>query len=100
MKRASMHTTPTPRSTGLADLTRNDVRPRAAGVRKRPPRIVFVIACSHRKRTPPPPELRLSSVNARPDKRAIEWARRIREVQVAEDPAHELYLGDHWRSAC
>jgi hypothetical protein len=100
MKRASTHTTPTPRSTGLADLSRKDVRPRPAGVRKRPPRIVFVVACSQRKRTLAPIELRLSSINARPDKRSIEWTRRIREVQVGEDPAHELYLGDHWRSAC
>src|SRR5919204_3073995 len=100
MKKASTHTTPTPRSTGLADLSHPNARGPAKGIRKRPPRIVFVVACSQRKRSVPPSELRLASIKAPADERAIEWIRRIREVRVVEHSAHDLYEGDHWHSVC
>jgi hypothetical protein len=100
MKRASTHTTHTPRSSGLGDLTRERAEARAKGTRKRPPRVVLVVACSQRKRVPPPVELRLSSIEARPDGRVVEWTRRIRETEAAHHLARDLYLGDHWRSAC
>lgn len=60
----------------------------------------MVVACSQRKRTRPPSELRLSSINAAPDERAIEWLQRLRDVDVAQHRAQELYVGDHWRAAC
>jgi hypothetical protein len=64
----------------------------------RPPRIALVVACTHRKRTSPPMELQLSSIDRKPEERAIEWSRRIREVAAPEQRAHELYVGDHWRA--
>jgi hypothetical protein len=100
MKRASTHTTPTPQSIGIADLSSHQARARDTRNRTRPPRIVFVVACSQRKRSIPPRELRLSSIRAPAEKRAIEWTRRIREVRVAEHVAQDLYEGDHWHSAC
>jgi hypothetical protein len=100
MRRASTHTTRTPLSVGLADLTRERAEARAKVRRKRPPRIVLVVACSQRKRVAPPPELRLSSIQAPPEIRAAEWVRRIREIESARHRAHDLYLGDHWSSVC
>jgi hypothetical protein len=49
---------------------------------------------------PPPVELRLSSIHAGPDERPIEWSRRIREVDMSQHRAQDLYAGDHWRAAC
>jgi hypothetical protein len=61
---------------------------------------VFVVACAQRKRSVPPSELRLASIKAPAEERAIEWIRRIREVRVVERRAHDLYEGDHWHSVC
>jgi hypothetical protein len=100
MKRASTHITRTLRSSGLGDLTRERAEARAKVARKRPPRVVLVVACSQRKRVSPPVELRLSSIEAPPDARVVEWVRRTREVDAAHHLARDLYVGDHWRSAC
>src|SRR5262245_771647 len=100
MKRASIRTTRTPLSSGRAELSRMERGARAVAVRKRPPRVVFVVACSQRKRILPPTELRLSSIQASPDERLVEWARRIRDVEAPKERAGDLYAGDHWRSAC
>lgn len=48
----------------------------------------------------PRAELRLRSINGSLGARSIEWRRRIRSIEAAEYPAHDLYLGDHWRAAC
>jgi hypothetical protein len=48
----------------------------------------------------PPVELRLSSIDAGPDERPIEWSQRIREVEVSPHRAEDLYVGDHWQAAC
>ena len=94
-----MHTTRTPPSRGLADLTLLEAdSPRR--LRRRPPRIVLVAACSSRKRVSPPTDLRLSSIAASPVRRAAEWRRRIREIDVPVQQAQHLYAGDHWRSVC
>ena len=100
MKRASTPTTRTPRSSGLTDLSRDGGRTQVKAVRKRPPRVALVVACSQRKRTRPPSELRLSSIDAAPDERAVQWSRRIHEVEAAQHRAQDLYVGDHWRAAC
>lgn len=99
MKRASIATTRTPPSSGRTSLS-GETNGRARVVRKRPPRIALVVACSQRKRAQPPKELRLASINAAPEQRAVEWRRRVRDVEAAQHPAHELYIGDHWRAAC
>jgi hypothetical protein len=99
MKRASTHTTRTQQSSGRANL-RPDTRNSASSRRKRPPRVALVVACSQRKRLVPRAELHLRSINESLGARSIEWRRRIRSVEAAEYPAHDLYLGDHWRAAC
>jgi hypothetical protein len=48
---------------------------------------------------PPPLELRLSSLDDPPDERAIEWGRRIQEVEATQHRAQDVYVGDHWRAA-
>lgn len=67
--------------------------------RKRPPRIVLVVACSQRKRVRIPPELRLASIRAEPDDRAARWRQRLDEVEAPRRRAEDLYAGDHWQSA-
>jgi hypothetical protein len=69
------------------------------GGRTHPPRIVFIIACSHRKRVSPPRGLQLSSINAEPDDRVREWRKRIKHVEAPSFPAEDLYVGDHWSAA-
>jgi hypothetical protein len=59
-----------------------------------------VVACSQRKRTRPPTELRLSSVDAAPEERAVQWRRRLDEVRATPQRAEDLYMGDHWSAAC
>jgi hypothetical protein len=66
----------------------------------RPPRVVLVVACSRRKHLIPPADLLLSSINAPPEQRLVEWKRRIREVEARRRRAHDLYAGDHWRAVC
>src|SRR6266516_150099 len=100
MKRASTATTRTLRSSGLTELRRDSARAPVTAVRKRPPRVALVVACSQRKCTRPPEELRLSSIEAAPDERAVHWSRRIHEVDAANHRAQDLYVGDHWRAAC
>src|SRR5437868_2723373 len=100
MKRASTTTTRTLRSSGLTELRHDSARPQSKAVRRRPPRIALVVACSQRKCTRPPIELRLSSIDAAPEERAVQWIRRINEVEAACHRALELYVGDHWRAAC
>jgi hypothetical protein len=67
--------------------------------RTRPPRIVLVVACSHRKRATPPENLRLGSLDGRPGERARLWRKRLTTVDAPSRPADELYAGDHWRAA-
>lgn len=100
MKRASTPITRTPPSDGLADLSPDGGKSQDKVLRKRPPRIALVVACSQRKRTPPPLELRLSSIDTGPDERPTEWSRRIHEVEASQHRAQDLYIGDHWRAAC
>jgi hypothetical protein len=100
MKRASTPITHTPPSSGLTDLTPAGGTLQVKGLRKRPPKIVLVVACAQRKRISPPVELRLSSIDAGPDERSVEWSRRIREVEASQHCAQDLYVGDHWRAAC
>jgi hypothetical protein len=100
MKKASTATTRTPPSSGLTDLSRERRKARTHAARKRPPRIVLVVACSQRKRSLPPHELRLSSIDAAPEERPVRWRTRLREVDITRHPAHRLYMGDHWRAAC
>jgi hypothetical protein len=100
MKRASTPTTHTLPAPGPTDSRYDGARRQSKGIRRRPPRIALVVACSYRKRTPPPVELRLSSLQGLPDERAVEWSRRISETEAARHRAHDLYAGDHWRAAC
>jgi hypothetical protein len=94
-----MRTTRTPPSSGRTDL-RPGTNERGARIRrKRPPKIALVVACSQRKHTPPPTELRLSSINGARDRRIIEWTRRIQKAEAREHRAVDLYGGDHWRAA-
>ncbi len=95
-----MHTTRTPRSSGLGESRRVGAGAPTNTSRKRPPRVALVVACSHRKRVAAPNELRLSSIEGPRDERAVEWGRRIREIDAATHRAQHLYVGDHWRSAC
>lgn len=67
--------------------------------RKRPPRIVLVVACSQRKRLTPPTELRLASIPSGPEERAAEWGQRLHKVDAPRERAEKLYAGDHWHSA-
>src|SRR5438105_4578850 len=69
-------------------------------LRKRPPKIVLVAACSQRKRVPPPLDLRLGSLASGPEERATQWRKRLDEVEAGRQVAIELYAGDHWHSAC
>jgi hypothetical protein len=111
MKRAFTATTRTQPLLGLTSV--NDVAPlvvsrsgprdirlgtarQLVATRKRPPRIVFVVACSQRKRVPPSANLRLASISARPKKRAAQWAERLDQVDATRHRAEELYAGDHW----
>src|SRR3954452_10755863 len=98
MKRASTHTTHTRQSNGPA-LTPDGTR-RAVRRRVRPPRIVLVVSCAHRKRLAPSDELRLSSVAHPPAERSAEWRRRLRTVDAPTLPTRDLYAGEHWRVAC
>jgi hypothetical protein len=93
-----MRTMPSPRSSGRTDLnpTANEGRARP---RRRPPKIALVVACSQRKRTPPPIGLQVSSIDAPANERLKEWRRRLNEVGVRELKAHDLYMGDHWQAA-
>src|SRR5256885_6627364 len=100
MKRASIAITPTLRSVGLSNLSRDGRTTRVKTGRRRPPRIVLVVACSQRKRTSPPAELRLSSIEAAPEERAVQWRRRLHEVPATPQHAQDLYMGDHWSAAC
>ena len=67
---------------------------------RRPPRIALVVACTQRKRLVPSVELRLGSIEGSPEERSVEWRRRVRSIKAKTLPAHELYVGDHWRAAC
>ena len=69
-------------------------------VRKRPPRIVLVVACSQRKRVAPPEKLRLASIRSAPSQRPRRWASRLNQVDAPRWRAEDLYVGDHWHSAC
>lgn len=69
-------------------------------VRKRPPRVVLVVACSQRKRLAPPEKLRLASIRSEPSDRPGHWANRLNEVEAPRWRAEDLYVGDHWHSAC
>jgi hypothetical protein len=69
-------------------------------VRRRPPRIVLVVACSQRKRLAPPEKLRLASIRSEPSDRPRRWANRLNEVEAPRWRAADLYVGDHWHSAC
>src|SRR4051812_48816351 len=100
MKKAFMATTHTPPSRGLTNLSRGGRSTEVKPVRRRPPRVALVVACSQRKRRPPPKELRLSSIEAAPEERIGRWKTRLSRVDVARHPAHGLYMGDHWRAAC
>jgi hypothetical protein len=105
MKKAFTATTHTPQSSGLTDLSPDSAtkgkgkdKDKDKDTRKRPPRIVLVVACSQRKRVPPPRELQLGSIRSEPDERARQWAKRLGEVDAPHKPAEELYAGDHWHS--
>lgn len=100
MKRASTPITRTRRSDGLTDLSRGSTKTAVKVVRKRPPRIVLVVACSQRKREPVPFDLHLSSIDAALDERAVQWRRRLDEVAAVRHCAQELYTGDHWHATC
>jgi hypothetical protein len=68
--------------------------------RKRPPRVVFVVACSERKRSHAADELRLRSVDARDLRdRAMTWRKRLRKAEVSRVRADSLYAGEHWTVA-
>lgn len=95
-----MPTTPTLPSSGLADLSRIGTDTAVKAIRKRPPRIVLVVACSRRKRMRAPFDLRLSSIDAAPNERATQWRERLDEVSAVQRRAQELYTGDHWHAAC
>jgi len=98
MKRASTATTRTHRSPGIHDL--NQVKGRSdATVRRRPPRICLVVACSQRKRLPAPRELQLASIVSVPEERVAEWRKRLQQVDAPYKRAEDLYVGDHWHSA-
>src|SRR4051812_36774954 len=98
MKKASTHTTHTPRSGGRALRSNEGARTRPT--HRRSPRIVLVVSCSHRKRIEPPDELRLRSVSGSADQRGPEWRRRLQTTDARALPAHELYVGEHWRLVC
>src|SRR5262249_11368130 len=96
----SIAITPTPRSVGLTNLSRESRTTRVKTSRRRPPRIVLVVSCSQRKRTPPPTELRLSSIDAAAEERAVHWRERLQEGPAIAHRAADLYMGDHWSAAC
>jgi hypothetical protein len=100
MKRASTATTRTPQPNGLTSLTRDGTTSHAKTVRRRPPRIVLVVACSQRKRIGPPHELRLSSIAASSARRSKQWETRLQRVKATCHAAKDLYMGDHWQAAC
>jgi hypothetical protein len=100
MKRASIATTRTLRSSGPTSLSRDGATPRAKITRKRPPQIVLLVACSQRKRIGPLSELQLASLDATAPRRAGQWKRRLLRVDAPQHAAQDLYMGDHWRAVC
>jgi hypothetical protein len=100
MKRASTATTHTHQSSGPTNLSDGGEGANGKAARKRPPKIVLIVACSQRKRIAPPNDLRLASIDALPAQRATQWRKRLRQVEAPEHPAHDIYAGDHWHTAC
>jgi hypothetical protein len=100
MKKASTATTRTRRSSGLTSLSPDSTTQHAKPKRKRPPKIVLVVACSQRKRIAPLTELRLSSITASVARRSEQWSTRLQRFEAPSHVAQNLYMGDHWHAAC
>jgi hypothetical protein len=89
-----------PQSSRRTELRRGGAQAQRKTIRKRPTKVVLAVACSRSKRLSPPAELELRSVEGAPDERRKEWSRRLQQVEAQYERAEDLYMGDHWRTAC